>query len=319
MTTGLLLAPLAWLGRVGTAALPFGVVIGLALPDLATAARPLFVPTIFFMLTLAFLRVDPEAVRATVQQWRQPLVGLLWIVLVSPLIGSAVTLAAPLPADLTTAMVIYACCPPVLAAVAYAALLKLDSALALVVLVTSTLLCPVVVPPLVLGLIGVELSVGIADLIVRLALMVGGAAGLAQLARYALGPNRLQRGGTVIDGLIVVSMTLFALAIMDGVTAKLLNDPIEVGVYLGAAFGLNLTLQGCSLLLVPVIGRRAAVTLAMMTGHRNMGLLIASLGGLVQPTTFLYFALAQVPIYALPALLKPVYRLLLRTDHPEGG
>lgn len=309
--SGSLLAPLAWLGRVGTWALPVGVLIGLALPDLAAAARPLFVPSIFIMLTLALIRVDPKAVRMTLGRPTRPSIGLAWIVVASPLAGSTLVLLAPLPAELTTAMVIYACCPPVLAAVAYAVLLRLDSAFALVVLVTATLLSPLAVPPLVLGLIGVELAVGVAELMLRLGLLVGLAAALAQALRSGLGERRLTQGAEVLDGLIVVFMTVFALAIMDGVAARLVAAPALVALYLGAAFALNLTLQALGLILIPFVGRRAGVTLAMMTGHRNMGLLIASLGGLVDPPVFLFFALAQIPIYALPALLAPVYRRLV--------
>ena len=306
-----ILAPLAWLGRAGTWALPAGVLIGLVLPDLAAAARPLFVPTIFVMLTLALVRVDPAAVRATLGRPARPLIGLAWIVLASPVVGAALVLPAPVPPELKTAMVIYACCPPVMAAVAYAVLLRLDSAFALVVLVTATLLSPLAVPPLVLGLIGVDLAVGVGDLMLRLGLLVGLAAALAQGMRWGLGERRLARGGEVIDGLIVVFMTVFALAIMDGVTARLLAAPGLVALYLGAAFVLNLALQALGLALSPLVGRRAGVTLAMMTGHRNMGLLIASLGGLVDEAVFLFFALAQIPIYALPALLAPVYRRLI--------
>jgi BASS family bile acid:Na+ symporter len=37
-----------------------------------------------------------------------------------------------------------------------------------------------------------------------------------------------------------------------------------------------------------------------------MGLLIAALGTATPDTTFLYFALAQFPIYLMPQLVKPI-------------
>ena len=41
-------------------------------------------------------------------------------------------------------------------------------------------------------------------------------------------------------------------------------------------------------------------------GLRNMGLLIAPILAVVPKNTFLYFALAQIPIYVAPVVLKAV-------------
>ena len=49
-----LLAPLAFLGRYGTQSFALSLVVGLALPGLATAARPLLSVTIFTFLVLTF-------------------------------------------------------------------------------------------------------------------------------------------------------------------------------------------------------------------------------------------------------------------------
>jgi BASS family bile acid:Na+ symporter len=37
-----------------------------------------------------------------------------------------------------------------------------------------------------------------------------------------------------------------------------------------------------------------------------MGLMLAATGGIVPDLTWLYFALAQFPIYLLPQILKPL-------------
>ena len=39
-----------------------------------------------------------------------------------------------------------------------------------------------------------------------------------------------------------------------------------------------------------------------------MGLLIAALGAATPDTTFLFFALAQFPIYLMPQIVKPLAR-----------
>ncbi len=54
------------------------------------------------------------------------------------------------------------------------------------------------------------------------------------------------------------------------------------------------------------------------TGQRNMGLLVAALGAGVSPTTFLYFALAQFPIYLLPWLLGGIAARIRRREAADG-
>ena len=49
-----------------------------------------------------------------------------------------------------------------------------------------------------------------------------------------------------------------------------------------------------------------ALVLAFCSGGRNMGLLLAAAGGFVPDMTWLYFAVAQFPIYLLPHFLKPL-------------
>jgi hypothetical protein len=48
--------------------------------------------------------------------------------------------------------------------------------------------------------------------------------------------------------------------------------------------------------------------LGMMTSQRNMGLMLAATGGAVPDFTWLYFAIAQFPIYVAPLLLGPLAR-----------
>ena len=50
----------------------------------------------------------------------------------------------------------------------------------------------------------------------------------------------------------------------------------------------------------------------LAAGSRNMGLMLAAAGSAVPELTWLYFAVAQFPIYLMPAMLKPLARRLLR-------
>ena len=84
--------------------------------------------------------------------------------------------------------------------------------------------------------------------------------------------------------------------------------PAEFARFLSVAFSIALAgFAGAQLLLRPLApGDRFA--LGYGTGQRNMGLLIAALGASTPNSTFLFFALAQFPIYLMPQLVKPLAR-----------
>src|SRR6188508_815123 len=82
-------AALAWLGRRGANAVAISIVLGIALPPLGALIRPFFPETVFLLLCLAFLRVDPGALRA---QFTKPwllLVAAVWTMLVVPVLVGA--------------------------------------------------------------------------------------------------------------------------------------------------------------------------------------------------------------------------------------
>jgi hypothetical protein len=60
------------------------------------------------------------------------------------------------------------------------------------------------------------------------------------------------------------------------------------------------------------------MTLALATGLRNMGLLVAVLGvGNLPEKTFIFFGLMQVPIYFAPQLLLPLARIIRARAAPH--
>ena len=47
-----------------------------------------------------------------------------------------------------------------------------------------------------------------------------------------------------------------------------------------------------------------AFAIGILTGNRNMGVMLAATGFAIPPVAWLYFGLAQFPIYLLPVILK---------------
>lgn len=302
---------LSLLGGKGVPLLFVGVFVGLLLPGLAGFLRPLLAPTVVLLLLFSLLRVDWQQVGAYL---RRPLLtgGLVaWMLLASPVITWGALAAVPLPSGLETAVILMAAAPPILGATAIALLLGLDGALTLVVGLISTLLAPLTIPPLSLWLLGLDLAIGTGELMLRL----GGIVLLALLGALAIrrmvGTAWLRRNGVALDGIIVVIMLLFAVAIMDGVTDTLLTQPAQVLLWLLAAFLANPALQAVTMLAFWGFGRRLAMSAGLLAGNCNMGLLLATLSPEENFDVVLFFAVAQLPMFMLPAMMRPLYRRLL--------
>lgn len=299
---------LSWFGKRGTECLAAGVFLGLAVPDLAAAARPLLVPAIAAMLTLSLLRLEPDAVLRTLRRPGLVVPAVAFVLLASPLLGyAAVVVLDPAP-GIAVALVVWTASPPLISVPAIAMLVGLDGALALTVTTAAGLLVPVTLPPIVFALLGLDIGIPPAVLALRLAALLAGAAATAAAIRWLAGRARLQRHGAAIDGAFVLVMLLFAVAVLDGVTAAALAAPARVAGLLMLVFAASLVMQALGWLAFRIAGARTATTLALVCGNRNMALVLGAAPAAFDADSFLYLALLQFPIYLLPALLRPIYR-----------
>lgn len=303
---------LAFLGGHATWVLFVGVFLGLVLPSLAAEARPLLAPAVAVLLTATLVRIDWQVMLGYLRRPWLAAVITAWLLLGAPLLMAAVLAFLPQPEALTTALVLMAAAPPILSAAPIAMILGLDGALALVAGLAATLLTPLTVPPLALALLGLELDIGVVEFMTRLSLVVAAAFAAALLIRQAIGRERLPRIATHLDGLVVTVMLIFVVAIMDGVTATLVARPMTVALWLAVAFIANPALQVAGALAFAWLGRRRALTVGLISGNCNMGLLLAAFPPGTDFDVVLYFAVAQLPMYMLPAVMLPLYRRLVR-------
>src|SRR5947208_164228 len=220
---GALAAALSWLGRQGTRAVAASIFIGIILPPLAALFKPIFAYALFTLLCLAFLRVDPAAVRA---HFSRPLIvgaASVWMMLAMPaLIGLALVLfGVPdrLP-GLYVAMILQAAAPPVISAPTLAALIGLDAALSLATLVVCTAVTPFTAPLFATLFVGPAMAISPVALGAKLLALLAGAAIVAWLVRRFAGKGWVARQSERIDGLSVVAPFFFAVALMDGVLAS---------------------------------------------------------------------------------------------------
>jgi bile acid:Na+ symporter, BASS family len=306
----LILRSLTFLGRHGTRFLAVGIFLGLIFPSLAALLRPALAALIFLLTAATFLSVDWEALAAHAR--RPALLALILgtQLLLCPVIVAQLVEVARLPSALAQAIVLWAASPPLISVPAIALLLGLDGALALLLMLAGSLLMPLTLPPLVLGLIGLKLGIGLPALMRNLGLFIGGAALVAALLRWHFGAARLRRHALVLSGLNVLILMLFGIAIMDGVRELILSRPEQVLLYGLCAFLESLVLQGLSFIAFAWAPRLSALTIALVGGNRNMAVVWAALGSAASPELMLFFAVVQLPIYLLPAALRPLYRRL---------
>lgn len=304
---------IALLGRHATLFMAGGVLLGLVVPPLATAAKPLLVPTLLIPLTLALVRLDWTAIAAWRRRAGTAAFLIIWLLGVSPVLVWAVTMplvALGFPEPLRQALVLMAASSPIVSSVPIALIVGLDAALAIVAVLLSTALVPLTLPPLSAALIDVTLSMGLGAFMLRLGLLVGSAFLAAWVIRRLVPKQKLAAQRELLDGLTVINMVLFGLAIMDGVTAYALERPLYVGTALLAAYVFNLALQAAGYAAFRRLGRRGALTVALVSGNCNMGLVLVALEGRASFDVTVFFALAQIPMYTLPALLTRLYRRL---------
>jgi bile acid:Na+ symporter, BASS family len=119
-----------------------------------------------------------------------------------------------------------------------------------------------------------------------------------------------------IDGAGVVCYFIFAVAAMDGVSHAIMTRPLVVAAFLGAAFAVSFACLFLSWAALRWMAPGDRLMFGYASGQRNMGLLIVTLGAGVPETTFLFFALAQFPIYLLPQMLRSAAPALLPPEEP---
>lgn len=286
------------------------VFAGLALPELATTLRPLLPPAVAVLLVLSMLRMDWAAVLDYARRPVRMGLALAWVLVGAPVAMAAVLAPLGLSDGLRAALILMAASAPIMSSPALAVLLGLDASLALVVVVAATLTMPFTAPWAADLLAHLPLAIPTWELTARLAGLVAGSVAAALVLRRFIGRARLAAWGRGIDAASVLFLVLFAIAIMDGVTAELIADPARTLLIILGSFAANLGLQAAGAALFWWTGRRAALTVGLVGGNCNMALLLAVLPAEVHPDVPLYFALGQFPIYILPAVLTPLYRRL---------
>ncbi len=300
-------AVLSWLGRHAPLILAAGIFIGLVAQELAQLLRPAVPAAVAALMILAYLRVRFGDLRTELLQPRLLLISA-GMLLISPIVVWWLCLLLGVPAVLSTAMVLGAALPTLFSSPSMALLLGLDGALALATLLITMMLTPFTLALVAAVLLDFDLAISPLNLMLRLAVFLGGCMLVGMLIRRWIGTERVRRNNSQLDGISVLVLLIFAISIMDGIPAVFLENPQRIVYFVIAAFAMNMGLQLFSGALCLGLGRRRALTLGFISGNRSLGLLLAVLPASADPGLALFFILGQFPIYILPAALAPLYR-----------
>ena len=199
-------AALSLAGRHGTLVAAASVFVGLAIPGLAAACKPYLGEAIVVMLTLAFLRVDPNELFHHFTRPGLVALATLWAMLLVPTVLGIGFLAFGLDQSmpgLYFMLVLQMSAPGLMSSPALAALLGLDVALTLATLIVSTAITPLTASLFTHVFLGTALASPF-GFGLRLFLIIAGCALAAAIIRHVAGPTFIAAQRERIDGLSVI-------------------------------------------------------------------------------------------------------------------
>ena len=289
--------------------MPAGVVIGLLSPALTELTRPLAEPLVLLMFAISIYRLDPVEIRARLR--RPGLIGLavFWILLVIPVLVFAAARLMELPPGLLVVLVAWSACPPLVTIPGLALLLGLDGAAALLIMAGATILFPLTLPFVLSLFVGDGFGADPMAVAGRLLIMVVGCCAAGQGARFLVGRSRAEATGLAVDGVMVILLAVFAVTIMGGLHRAVETDMERIPVFLVTAFCASAGLQLLAAGVFHRLPRSFAGAVALASGNRNFALLLPAVGSEFAEDMWLYLGVVQFPIYILPMLSKPLYRL----------
>jgi len=298
---------------LGTWLMASPFVIGYLIPPLAAACRHIMLPAILVILTIAMLRLDVARLRAYIRRPGAMALIILANLVAAPVMMWLLLIPVGIPDELRQGMVLLAAAPMVSSAIAFATILELDSALAVAVMVATYAIVPLTLPALSLWLLDLDLGVGFLELFSRLFATIAVPACIAfAIRRWVCSPATMAKNARALDGGSVLFVMIFGFGIIHGLPAFVAAQPGYVTLVLATSFAANIGLQVFGAALFLWMGRREALTVGLVTGNTNLGLMMVTLADRAPPELLVCFVLGQIPMYFLPVVALPVYRRLMR-------
>ena len=304
-------AALRLLGKHARWTLPVGVCTGIVFPALAEALQSLVLAAMIGMITVSLLRLEWSALIATL---RQP-ARIGWVtvctMVISPVAVWLLARVGVIPEAFTVLSVLQAASAPIGSAAAFALFLGIPGHLSMAGTVVMTLMLPITLTAtasLLLPSFGITVDLG--QFFVRVTLSALAPFVITLLVRRLAGEATLRRVDPELAGLNVVLLVLFAIAIMNGVTATFLERPAFILALFAWSCFAAVFWHIAGYMLLRAKGFENALSSSLLMGNRNLGLTLAVTAGTAGEAFQMYAGLAQIPLFCAPLLLSGVLRFL---------
>ncbi len=304
---------LVFCGAYGRFALFFGIVLGLAMPQLAGYLRPLIPYFIGSLIFLAALRAKALPGRLRWGELRRDVITVLVLQVVVPLVLFGLFRLIGWQGVLANAVLMVSAAPAIsgLANLALMSGLSSDAALRLQLL--GTLATPFLAPPLLAMMIGAKFSDHLFRLAFGLGLLILLVMAVATLVRRSpLGPALTARA-RALDGLGALIMMVFVIALMAAVQPAIIARPGMAAVTFIVAVAANtgmvvLFVWGARARAIPAINDDDYTrTVALAAGNRNGALFLAVMPAAVMEPMLLFIGCYQIPMYLSPLLSRYLF------------
>lgn len=308
------MSPLRLVVAWATPIMAVGVACGVVWQPLAAAARPLLLPMIVTTLALAVMRTDMRSLGVVLRRPATTVAQIAWLLLVSPFVMWAILLLVPVPEALRGPLILYAATAPITSMPAFALLFGLDAGFVLVGVTTAAMLSPLTVPTAATIVMGDQMTIGAGDLALRLALVIGSCYAIGMVLRRVFGAARIAGWRLQLDAFFVAAATILGIAVMDGIVAIAARDPAAMWLTVGVALGVSFLLFVIAVALFWPAGRATALGAGLNSGSRNISIVLAVLGAAASDELIMVVAAAQIPIFVLPLIQRPLIRRLMAPD-----
>jgi BASS family bile acid:Na+ symporter len=263
---------------------------------------------------LSALRIDPRQLKAWAQRTRLMAAVWVWTLLIVP---AVVWLALPvlnLPVYMGVGLLLLAATPPIISVGPYCALLGTDAEMLLTVVLPATVIS-IVTLPLFAALSGVAgLSPG--GMLMNLLWVVGISLGGGFALRVWATPERIEQNASAWTLCMVLLMVFIALGVTHGLTAQITQDPALVLQLLALTALFNLAWQWAGWQVFKRLTVQAAMSVSLISGFRNVAVLLGLVLGHVTPDLQLMLVMAQIQLFVLPSVMKFFYLRMGLTPTP---
>jgi bile acid:Na+ symporter, BASS family len=283
--------------------LAISVFVGVLFPFVASLLRPLLYPCLFVIMLATLIQMDFSSVRDSA---RQHLPRIIYLLIIQMLVIAAFCaflmktwLVSPMFA---LPVIMVTCAGSMFGTPAIAMVMGHPGRFALLGVLVSTLLLPLSLPLSSWIYSGSGFEMNLVSYASRLIVYIVCPVLLAVLYRRLVQKVYWLPSVGRLKPVSVVALGVFAVGIMDGITARLVAEPDLMLALLALAVFLYVALFLIAYRLCLGSGKSIAIEAGLLSAFRNIGLVIAVSGPFLPDDFFLFAGVWQFPMYLAPLI-----------------